>query len=121
MDLHGTEISGLVIGITEYDGGGTVGSAGTDYFDVPIATTTGIGTGATFNVYRQSGSVNQVTVNRPGYGFTDGEYVTISPEYIGGGSAVAMGITVSVDGGATPVGYGSTNQFFDKNFTPSLT
>ena len=121
LGLHGTQISGLVIGIDNYTGGGTVGSASTDYFDVPSSTTTGIGTGATFNVYRQSGSVNQVTVNRPGYGYTDGERVTISADDIGtsGAGAVAIGITVSVDGGATPVGYGSTNQFFDKNFTPS--
>ena len=122
LGLHGTQISGLVIGIDNYTGGGTVGSASTDYFDVPSSTTTGIGTGATFNVYRSSGSVNQVTVNRPGYGYTDGEQVTISADDIGtsGAGAVAIGITVSVDGGATPVGYGSTNQFFDKNFTPSV-
>jgi hypothetical protein len=105
-----------------YDGGGTVGSAGTDYYDVPVATTTGIGTGATFDVYRSSGTVNQIYVNRPGYGYTDGEFVTISADDIGGSGAgaVAIGITVSVDGGATPVGYGSTNAFFDKNFTPSV-
>ena len=121
LGLHGTQISGLVTSITEYDGGGTVGSSGTDYYDVPSSTTTGIGTGATFNVYRNGGSVNEVTVNRPGYGYTDGEQVTISADDIGtsGAGAVAIGITVSVDGGATPVGYGSTNAFFDKNFTPS--
>ena len=120
LGLHGTQITGLVTSITEYDGGGTVGSAGTDYYDVPSSTTTGIGTGATFNVYRSSGSVNQIYVNRPGYGYTDGEQVTISADDIGGSGAgaVAIGITVAVDGGATPVGYGSTNQFFDKNFTP---
>jgi hypothetical protein len=120
LDLHGTQISGLVTSITVYDGGGNVGSAGTDYFDVPVATTSGIGTGATFDVYRQSGVVNQIFVNRPGYGYTDGEYVTLSADDIGGGSAVAIGITVAVDGGATPVGYGSTNAFFDKNLTPSV-
>ena len=119
LNLHGTQISGLVTSITVYDGGGTVGSAGTAYYDVPVATTTGIGTGATFDVYRQSGVVNTIYVNRPGYGYTDGEYVTLSTDDIGGSGAVAIGITVAVDGGATPVGYGSTNAFFDKNFTPS--
>ena len=121
LGLHGTQISGLVTSISAYNGGGTVGTAGTDYYDVPIATTTGIGTGATFDVFRNSGSINLVQLNRPGYGFTDGEYVTISADNIGGtgNGAVAIGITVSVDGGATPVGYGSTNQFFDKDYNLS--
>ena len=119
LDLHGTQISGLVTSISAYSGGGTVGTAYTEYYDVPVATTTGIGTGATFNVRRNSGTVNGVYVNRPGYGYTQGEYVTLSAANIGGGSAVAIGITVNVDGGASPVGYGSTNQFFDKNYTPS--
>lgn len=121
LELHGTQISGLVTSISAYSGGGTVGSAGTDYYDVPVATTSGIGTGATFEVYRSGGTVNTIYVNRPGYGYTDGEYVTLSAEDIGGSGngAVAIGITVAVDGGATPVGYGSTNQFFDKNFTPA--
>jgi len=123
LSLHGTQISGLVTSITAYSGGGDVDDdASTDYYDVPVATTSGIGTGATFNVERTSGGlIEQVHPNRPGYGYTDGEYVTLSSEDIGGtaAGAVAIGITVAVDGGATPVGYGSTNQFFDKNFSPS--
>ncbi len=123
LSLHGTQISGLITSITAYSGGGDVDDdASTDYYDVPVATTSGIGTGATFNVERTSGGlIEQVHPNRPGYGYTDGEYVTLSSEDIGGtaNGAVAIGITVAVDGGATPVGYGSTNQFFDKNFSPS--
>lgn len=121
LELHGTQISGLVTSISSYSGGGTVGSAGTDYYDVPVATTSGIGTGATFDVSRGGGSVDAIRVNRPGVGYTNGEYVTLSAANIGGGTAVAIGITVLVDGGASPVGYGSTNQFFDKNFTPTDT
>jgi len=121
LNLHGTQISGLVTSITAYSGGGTVGSAGTNYYDVPVATTSGIGTGATFDVDRSNGDIYRVYSNRPGYGYTDGEFVTLSVDDIGGtaNGAVAMGITVAIDGGATPVGYGSTNQFFDKNLSPS--
>jgi hypothetical protein len=117
LGLHGTRISGLVTSISSYNGGGTVGSAGTDYYDVPVATTTGIGTGASFNVYRSGGSVNAIYVNRPGVGYTQGEYVTLSAADIGGSAngAVAIGITVNIDA----VGYGTTNAFFDKNFTPT--
>jgi len=122
LELHGTQISGLVTSISAYNGGGTIGSAGTDYYDVPVATTTGIGTGATFDVFRNVGFVHVIQVNRPGYGYTDGEYVTLSAEDIGGSGngAVAIGITVSIDGGVTPVGYGSTNQFFDKDYAPPI-
>jgi len=122
VSLHGTQISGLVTSISAYSGGGTVGSAGTDYFDVPIATTSGIGTGATFDVYRSSGSIQKILVNRPGKGYVNNEYVTLNAADIGGSAngAVAIGITVLVDGGASPVGYGSTNQFFDKNLTPAV-
>lgn len=119
LGMHGTRISGLVTSISAYSGGGTIGVAVTVYYDVPVVTTSGIGTGATFDVYRNGGSINTIWVNRPGVGYTQGEYVTLSASNIGGGSAVAIGITVNVDGGASPVGYGSTNQFFDKNFTPT--
>jgi len=117
LELHGTQKSGLVTSISAYSGGGTVGTSGTDYFDVPVATTTGIGTGATFDVYRNNGNIIQINVNRPGVGYTQGEYVTLSAADIGGSGngAVAIGITVNIDA----VGYGSTNAFFDKNFTPS--
>jgi hypothetical protein len=117
LGLHGTRITGLVTSISAYSGGGTVGSANTDYYDVPVATTSGIGTGATFDVYRSGGTVNAIFVNRPGVGYTQGEYVTISAADIGGSSngAVAIGITVNIDA----VGYGSTNAFFDKNLTPT--
>ena len=36
LELHGTQISGLVTSISTYSGGGTVGSSGIDYFDVPV-------------------------------------------------------------------------------------
>lgn len=121
LGLHGTRISGIVTGISAYSGGGTVGSASTTYYDVPVATTSGIGTGATFDVVRSSGTLSVIFVNRPGYGYVQGEYVTLSAANIGGTGAVAIGITVNIEGGASPVGYGSTNQFFDKNFTPSDT
>ena len=122
LSLHGTQISGLVTSITAYNGGGTVGSASTNYFDVPVATTSGIGTGATFNVERSGGTIYRLHPNRPGYGYTDGEFVTLSVDDIGtsANGAVAIGITVAVEGGGSPVGYGSTNQFFDKNLAPTI-
>jgi hypothetical protein len=112
LGWHGDTRTGIVTAISSYSGGGTVGSSGTDYHDVFPVSTTGIGTGASFYVERSNGSILRVRVNRPGYGYTTGEYVTLSAEDIGGSSngAVAIGITVM----ASPVGYGSTNQFLAK-------
>jgi hypothetical protein len=121
LELHGDAISGLVTSISAYSGGGQVGSSFDQYYDVFAASSSGIGTGASFEIYRSSGVVNTIYVNRPGVGYTNGEVVQISAEDIGGSvnGAVGIAITVRVAGGGSPVGYGSTNQFFDKNFVPS--
>jgi hypothetical protein len=115
LGWHGDTRTGIVTFIDSYSGGGTVGAVGDAYEDVFPVTTTGIGTGASFYVTRSSGVVNGIRVNRPGYGYTDGEYVTLSAADIGGSAngAVAIGITVKVAGNQTPTGYGSTTSFYD--------
>lgn len=115
LGWHGETKSGIVTSITGYSGGGTVANSATDYYDVFQVSSTGIGTDASFWIGRSSGNVNQVYINRPGYGYTDGEYVTLSTEDIGGSvnGALGMGITVKI----SPVSYGSTNSFYDKNVT----
>ena len=122
LGWHGDTQTGIVTGISDYDGGGTVGTSGTDYYDVFPATTSGIGTGASFAVFRNSGNVNSVFVNRPGVGYTDGEYVTLSAEDIGGSAngATGIGITVKVAGEGSPLGYGSTNTYYDKDVTAGV-
>jgi hypothetical protein len=119
LGFHGPQISGIVTGISAYNGGGTVGSSGTDFHEVFAATTSGIGTGASFYVQRSSGSILYVQVNRPGVGYTNGEYVTLSADDIGGSAngATGIGLTVLVAGGASPVGYGSTTTFFDSEIS----
>jgi hypothetical protein len=119
LGWHGDTISGIVTGISAYSGGGTVGTSGTDYYDVFTETTTGIGTGASFAVFRNGGVINAIYVNRPGVGYTDGEYVTLSAEDIGGAAngATGIGITVQVAGGGSPVGYGTTTAFFDSSLS----
>jgi hypothetical protein len=119
LGWHGDTISGIVTGISAYSGGGTVGSSNTDFYDVSPATTTGIGTGASFAVFRNGGTIQNVYVNRPGVGYTNGEYVTLSAEDIGGSAngATGIGITVLVAGGESPVGYGTTTAFFDSEIS----
>lgn len=119
LGWQGDTISGIVTGISAYSGGGIAGF-GTDHFDVFPATTTGIGTGASFAVFRDSGgNMQAVYVNRPGVGYTNGEYVTLSAEDIGGSAngATGIGITVLVAGGGSPVGYGTTTAFFDSEIS----
>lgn len=120
LQWHGGTQTGIVTGISAYSGGGTVGSSQTDHYDVFQVSSTGIGTGASFYVSRSGGVVDAIYVNRPGVGYTNGEYVTLSAADIGGSAngAVAIGITVLVEGGASPVSYGSTITFYDKDVTP---
>ena len=120
LNLHGEGISGIVTSIDEYSGGGSIPGDTLQYFDVPVVATSGIGTGATFDVYRSggSGTVSAVYVNRPGKGYVNGEILELSGEDIGGVSngAVGVGVTVICDPSVT---YGATDEFFAKNFTPS--
>lgn len=119
LGFHGPQISGIVTGISAYNGGGTVGSSNIDFHEVFAATTSGIGTGASFYVQRGGGSVISIHVNRPGVGYTNGEFLTLSAADIGGSAngATGIGLTVLVAGGASPVGYGSTTTFFDSQIS----
>ena len=115
---HGAAISGLVIDIDSYSGGGTASGFGnTDFYDC-FATTSGSGSGASFNVARSSGgAIEKVVVNRPGSGYAENESLTISAADIGGSSEGATNITfnANVMGGATPTEFGSTTTWFDKD------
>jgi hypothetical protein len=119
LGWHGDTVSGIVTGISAYEGGGTVGTSNTDYPDVFQVSTSGIGTGASFYIDRSSGNVALIYVNRPGVGYTDGEYVTLSAEDIGGSvnGATGIGITVLIAGGGSPVGYGTTTAFYDSDIS----
>lgn len=114
VEFHGATRSGIVTFVTQRNGGELVSNSD-DYFDVEASTTSGIGTGASFNIFRSSGSINDIRVNRPGYGYTDGEYLTFDPSLIGGVSATGLGITVSVAGTSSPTSYGSTTTFYQKH------
>jgi len=105
----GSSEIGKVCGFQTFYGGGSL-PAGTpyqpEYQDVFPVATTGIGTGASFLVQRcpflgdnNSSSVrviDAIMVNRPGYGYTGGEVVTLSAEDIGGSANGATDITIPV-------------------------
>ena len=127
---NGTSISGIVTGISAVSGGGTItgstytfennGQGSTFYYnDIPQSSTSGIGTGATFDIRRVNGIFYDIRVNRPGYGYTTGEVVQISSETIGTAAKGAAGIAVTVY--ASAVGYGTTNAFFAKDLGGGIT
>ena len=104
----GTSEIGKVCGFQTFYGGGSLPN-GTpkqpEYQDVFPVATTGIGTGASFLVQRcpfdnDNGSgvlvIDAIMVNRPGYGYTGGEVVTLSAEDIGGSANGATDITIPV-------------------------
>ena len=96
--MNGGAQQGYVIGISSFigNGGVIVGSSGTDYYDVMPSSTTGIGTGASFYVQRNSGYIDRLYVNRPGYGYTSGDTVTLSAEDIGKSSQGASDIVLKI-------------------------
>ena len=130
LGWHGDTVTGIVTGISAVSGGGTItGSAYTYenngyfqsfyYSDVSQSSSSGIGTGASFDIYRYNGAAfpnsgnNTIRVNRPGYGYTSGEVIQISAADIGGAANGAIGIAVTVN--ISAVGYGTTNAFFAKD------
>lgn len=119
LQWHGSTLSGIVTGITTYTGGGTVSNAGSNvyYQDVFQSSTSGIGTGASFSIRRNNFTIFDTRVNRPGYGYTSGEVIQLSAEDLGGSAngATNMSLTLDVHGGGSPIGYGSTTTFYDKN------
>jgi len=111
LGWHGDTKTGLCVGISTITGGGTLPSVSVAYEDVEPISTTGIGTGASFYVARTSGVIHEIFVNRPGYGYTGGEVVTLSAEDIGGSGNGATNMTVKVAVAGTianTVGYAVT-------------
>ena len=118
LGWHGGAISGIVTGIVGVQTGGNYGPGVTTYHtNVFQTSTSGIGTGASFNIIRSGGPITQIYVNRPGVGYTDGEVIQISSESIGGAAngAVGIALTVKIAGNASPTGFGSTATFFAKD------
>ena len=91
----------FAVGVSTFNGGGQV-SRSTDiyYQDVRPISTSGIGTGVSFYITRgDSDYIEGIAVNRPGYGYTAGEVVTLSAEDIGGSinGASNMELTLVID------------------------
>jgi len=117
ISWNGAAESGIVtyISATNVGGGGTVGTAGSSYYDVRANITSGVGTGASFDFYRNSGVIYAKYVNRTGTGYTTGEVVTIKADQIGGASngATDLIMTLKIDAGIGT--YGGTNKLFAKD------
>lgn len=134
--LHGSPQSGLVVGVSTFNGGGKVAISQDKYYqDVRPISTTGVGTGASFYIYRENDNdeIMGIAVNRPGYGYTGGEVVTISAEDIGGSvngasnMELKLVIDANISGGSgyalTFTGTGSTSiqsRGYDKNGYQSI-
>lgn len=94
----GDTITGYVVGISSIWGGGDTNAA--DYYqDVRQKSTSGVGTNASFYVYRDTVGVRYVLVNRPGVGYTSGEVITLDADDIGGfaNGATDLSFKVCVD------------------------
>jgi hypothetical protein len=118
--LDPTTDVGIVTGIQARIGGGTVtGQNNTSsYYYTTSTSISGVGTDATFIVYRYNGSINSVNVVNPGYGYTNGERLTISAEDIGGSANGATGIAITAFA-ETATSYGSSTSYYDYDYSGS--
>jgi len=102
LGLHGSTDSGLVVGVTTFAPGiGGTTTNNDDFQDVPTTSVSEIGTGLTLDVFRTNGLIDNIYVNRPGYGYTAGEIVTVSAADIGGAANGAADFQVKVSIAAT--------------------
>jgi hypothetical protein len=121
--LHGEPLTGLVQSVSTYSGGGTYNGGDITWFNRFQNTTSGIGTGASFKVVRSGATdtVTSVVINQPGRNYSNGETVIISAENIGRAVNGAANLSVTIntirDGFGNPVSYGTTQTFFDKDFS----
>ena len=84
-----------------------------------LPATGGSGTGATFDVRYNNGTLYRVMPANPGSGYTDGDVLTISANDILGTSNGATDVTVTVKVDTT--NYGGTSNFFQKNSVQTST
>ncbi len=109
--------TGIVTGLVDYGifQDDTNDTTYTRYFySAEQYTSSGIGTGASFFMSRYNGTPNYTYVVKPGYGYTNGEYLEFLPgEATETASGLGWGCTVFVD---DSVSYGTThNGFYTKN------
>ena len=116
--------TGLVTGFVDYgmyqddDPNNTSGTQYVYYYSAEQTSTTGVGTGASFYMRRYYGNPQITYVNKPGIGYTNGEFLSFAPgEASIKESGIGWGCTVFVD----PVSYGTThNGFYTKNVDPNV-
>ena len=114
--------TGLVTGVVDYGmyqddvPNNTSGTQYVYYYSAEQTSTTGVGTGASFYMRRYYGNPQITYVNKPGIGYTNGEFLSFAPgEASIKESGIGWGCTVFVD----PVSYGTThNGFYTKNVDP---
>ena len=98
---HGGVDSGHVVGLSTFTSGIVANGSGEEYFwDCRQSSTSGVGTDASFYIWKTSGNINNIQVNSCGYGYTGGEVVTV-PAAAFNGSAdldVTVAIAATVTG-----------------------
>ena len=92
---HGAGDSGHVVGLSTWTSGLVASGSGDEYFyDAKQSSTSGVGTDASFYIYKSTGQIAKIQVNSCGVGYTGGEVVTIPAAEFNGSADID--ITVSV-------------------------
>lgn len=116
LGYHAPGISGLVTSLQSRTGGGTDSRLANQlYYDV-ASTTSGSGTGATFDVYRDgAGTIYYTVLNKPGRNYANGDTITIPAANIGTTENGATDVTIVVNASTTT--FGSPTTYFAQDLT----
>ena len=93
---HGGADSGHVVGVTTFTSGLVASGSGNEYFyDCRQSSTSGVGTDASFYIWKSSGDIVHLHVNSCGVGYTGGEVLTIPASEFGGSGDLDVTVAIA--------------------------
>ena len=93
---HGGVDSGHVVGVTTFTSCLVASGSGNEYFyDCRQSSTSGVGTDASFYIWKASGDIVHLHVNSCGVGYTGGEVLTIPASEFGGSGDLDVTVAIA--------------------------
>ena len=93
---HGGGDSGHVVGLSTFTSGLVASGSGEEiFYDAKQSSTSGVGTDASFYIYKSSGQIQYIQVNSCGLGYTGGEVVTIPAAEFNGSSDIDITVAIA--------------------------
>ena len=93
---QGAGDSGHVVGVSTFTSGLVGSGSGEEYFrDAKQSSTSGVGTDASFFIYKNGGQIGYIQVNSCGVGYTGGEVITVPASEFNGSSDIDLTVSIA--------------------------